>query len=663
MALPLVQRELAIDLSTGAFEVSDIAPDGGIIGPVDFGWRAYGKDPASFCFGEGLLASSAIAGSRRLVFTARSPQWDSFYISTMGGAAYTFQHVGVNYVRLTGRAPVPSVLLLNNDGENVAVRLEPMPEYADIWAGYTTVDGETEIGIYALQHAIFERFGAEYPERKVRQFVVGPAAASTPEGAIGSNTMKKGKFLPVVDWCGRGGLGSELLQGHGIVGCIFGGSWDNPDAIKTKASDAIFLDHYGEKGAKVDQAMTTKYRYDEKLQTGGTFGSNLATIGDKLMTFNYLSTFQPKAERLRQHRDFILDHYLKQFNEETIKPKHFDHCGEPCAVACKKMQGRYKKDYEPYHALGPQVGVFDQRAAEILNDYADAMGLDAIEAGGMLAWIMECVAEELFDPADFGFPPKAQLAFRGFTADKEAFDLIEDSMTNSRYAIALIDAILFEEKAAPFRLGIRGAAYALNERYHATMPGERAVYLAHGEAGYMVPNQYFVPGMGSPMPLMGKYYVFYGKDALTPVELGRKNVERMVYELMNDNCGVCRFHRQWAEPLLGELVNGLFDLGIDFKTHHFDLAKAIAAHEVGKAVPWETERMADMFFNYLNDMEDGGTEQPPIMAWRHHSDRMVTAQAFWQAILHGQDQAFRLGPDGISDQPTPMGKRNRDVAR
>ena len=134
--------------------------------------------------------------------------------------------------------------------------------------------------------------------------------------------------------------------------------------------------------------MTAKYCLDPKTNTGGTFGSNYHAMGDKILSFNYRSIYAPDEARLKQHDDFILEHYLKQFNEEIIKPKSFDHCGEPCAVVCKKYNGEFKKDYEPYEALGPQCGVFDQRAAELLNDHADAMGFDAIQIGGMIAWIM-----------------------------------------------------------------------------------------------------------------------------------------------------------------------------------------------------------------------------------------------------------------------------------
>lgn len=193
--------------------------------------------------------------------------------------------------------------MLNNDGDNISVRLEPFDDYREVWNGYTPQsekegDEEDSIGIFALQHAIFDRWADEYHPKRVRAFVVGPAGEITTEGTIASNTVKKGKFTAVVDWCGRGGMGSRLFQQHNIIGCLFGGNWVDPYKPKARDTDPYFT--------------------------------------------------------------------VKQYNEETIETKSFDHCGEPCATACKKLNGKYKKDYEPYHALGPQVGVFDQRAAEIL---------------------------------------------------------------------------------------------------------------------------------------------------------------------------------------------------------------------------------------------------------------------------------------------------------
>jgi len=671
------QNELRVDLSPLAFSVQDIAPDSGIYGPVDYGWRAYGEDREVLTFGEGMFATSPLNGSRRLVFCGHSPQWDGFYISSMGGAAYAFKHVGVNYVRITGRAAVPSVLLLNNVDGQVQVRLEPLPDFETIWQGHTAPNGSKLVGIFALQQALLERWGAEYPPKQVRSFVVGPVSQMTVEGAIVSNPVDKGVVTHVTDWCGRGGMGSHLFQQHNLVGCMFGGHHIEPDVPGAKDYDPYFVEHFGDRAIKVDRAMTAKYAMDPKTETGGTFGSNYHAMGDKILSFNYRSVYAPKAERLKQHQTFIVDHYLKQYNEETIATKSFKHCGEPCGVACKKMNGPYKKDYEPYHTLGPQVGVFDQRAAELLNDHADAMGFDAIQIGGMLAWIMECVADGLIEPEDFGFPPRSALRFDRFTAERADFDIVGDSMLNARYAVALIQAILFNPAAHLFRTGIRHAAHEMNRLHPQTLPGERAVFLSHGQAGCMVPNQYYVPGMASPMPIMGKYYVFYGANVLSPQELGGRNVERMVYELFNDNIGMCRFHRQWSESLTSVLAKEMLGLDVDFKEHHFELARQINALETSKSVPWETERMADMFANYIRWLAEDNTSVTKLADFVQHDplhpetapsvlgdaanlsadQAKALAHSFWQAIKQSQEVTFAAGPDAIATARTPAQQR------
>ena len=92
---------------------------------------------------KGLLAGSRIPGSRRLVFSAWTPQWEGFYVSSMGGAAYTFHGVGVNYVALRGRAPEPSVVLLNHKDGEIQVRLEPVNVEA-LWTGYANPKGSAD---------------------------------------------------------------------------------------------------------------------------------------------------------------------------------------------------------------------------------------------------------------------------------------------------------------------------------------------------------------------------------------------------------------------------------------------------------------------------------------------------------------------------------------
>jgi glyceraldehyde-3-phosphate dehydrogenase (ferredoxin) len=653
MTYPIIQRELTVHLHNNNWYLRPIEDEEKILGPVDYGWHRFNLYPDSFTFGEGLLAGSSIPGSRRLVFCSWSSQWDGFFVSSMGGAAYTFHGVGVNYVALRGRAAEPSVVLLNHKAGEIQVRMEPV-SVEPLWTGYASPDGKPLIGFFALQQALFDRYAGEYTDGNLRVCAIGPAAKYTREGAIGSSPVRKGEFTAVVDWAGRGGLGSRLFQRHNVVGIVFGGDWDDPDLRDSAEIDSYFLEHFGKKTIQTDLAVTEKYRYVPEFETGGTFGVNMRDLNERLLSFNYTSIYQPVDSRLRQHENFILNHYLKQFNEETIKTKKFQHCGEPCPVVCKKLNGPYKKDYEPYHVLGPQVGVFDQRAAELLNDFVDAMGFDSIQSGGTVAWIMEIVRDGLIDPSEFGVPPANEMNF-AWADDPSRFDLVADSMKNAQYAMNVVHAILFEPKAELFRRSIRVAAQEIDKRY-GIRSIDRAVFIGHGDEGCMVPNQYWVPGMLSPMPMMGKYFVHYGVEFLPPEALGRKNVERMTYELFSENSGICRFHRKWSETITDEILRAHYaGLDANYKAHQFQLAKEIYEREAPKIVFWESERVMDMVMGYLAQWESDGLRSPELVEWleRFREDKQVAVKDYWNAIYNGIRSAFEAGPDAIPDSFTP----------
>lgn len=654
MTYPIHQREMTVHLHNGNWYVRPI-DDTRILGPVDYGWQRFNLYPDSFTFGEGLLAGSSIPGSRRLVLTAWSPQWDGFYISSIGGAAYTFHSLGVPYVALRGRTDETSVLLLNHKNGEIHCRLEPVNADA-LWVGYADPQGEKLTGFFALQQALFDRYADEYPPDRVRILAVGPAARYTREGAIGSSPVRRGALTYVTDWAGRGGLGSRLLQYHNLAAIIFGGEWEDPDLRDSAEIDAYFLEHFGKKTLQTDLAVTEKYRYVPEFDTGGTFGVNMRGLDERILSFNYRSIYASAESRQRQHQNFILDHYLAQFNEETIKPRKFQHCGEPCAVACKKMNERYKKDYEPYHALGPQCGVFDQRAAEKLNDFVDSMGFDAIQAGGMLAWIMELVHAGLIQPEEFGFPPAGELRF-DYADSPEEFDPVADSARNAEYAIQVASALLFDPRCQIFRQGMRPAAVELDKQYGVDSI-DRAVFIPHGENGYMAPNQYWVPGMLSPMPMMGKYFVYYDLLFLDPYALGRKNVERMTYELFNENSGICRFHRKWSELITDEILRAHYGLEVDYKAHQFELARQIFERESPKAVFWQSERVIDMVVGFLESWEGVGLKDPALREWlaRFRADKAAAARAYWDEIRRGIADAFADGPAAIPDQLTPAQK-------
>jgi glyceraldehyde-3-phosphate dehydrogenase (ferredoxin) len=427
---------------------------------VDLGPHISGRTQ-SLNFGVGLFAGSIFPGSNRMMFTGFSPSWRGFFISSMGGAGLAFDDLGINLVSLMGKSPVPSILYLNRQhGEEIEVEILPV-DLHQVWkgAGDACVDDvPSRKGSYALLDFALASFGGRY-EGGFRGFAVGPAAEVTDFGAILSAPIKDGRATDVDTWAGRGGLGSKMLQEHGIAAVVYGGTVVGDDFRDRKVADEWFEAKYKQKLAVKDFEATTKYRFDPKFETGGTLGVNYAALGGRLIAFNYRSLTWTEEERVALHERLILGHYLKQFNEETIATKSQATCDEPCSAVCKKMRGEFKKDYEPYQALGPLCGIFDQRAAERLNRASDEGGFDAISLGGVLAWLMDCLDSGDLKGADLG-----SKSLPRWKAD--GFDPVADSGHNADLGMDNAGLCRFHrgwaEEMMPEAIG---SVYSLKEEY------------------------------------------------------------------------------------------------------------------------------------------------------------------------------------------------------
>jgi glyceraldehyde-3-phosphate dehydrogenase (ferredoxin) len=303
-----------------------------------------------------------------------------------------------------------------------------------------------------------------------------------------------------------------------------------------------------------------------------------------------------------------------------------------------QVDGRplYRKDYEPYAALGPQLGIFDQRAAEKLVRHVDSLGVDAIEFGCTLAWLFELVHSGRVPPGDLGLDAAPR-----WPADYAALDLIEDSAHNARLGHLLADHVLYAEAAAPLRAGVRVGARWLEERY-GFKAADYIPYSAHGEEGSATPNQYWVPGMYAPMGIMGRYFQFYSNQFLPPRELGRKSAERMVLELYSENGGCCRFHRRWVEKILPDIVNRHYRQQIDYRGHHLRLAARLQALEGGETRFWESERVVDIVQGFLEKWRRFPLEDVELADWvaRFRQDKWAAARAYWDEMRAGVEDVF-----------------------
>lgn len=617
-------RVLTVDCGNAFYKTSKY-PVGAFFGPVDLGLHLSARHQ-SLNIGAGLLAGSIFPGSNRLIITGFSPCWGGFYISSMGGAALVFDNLGLNLVSLVGKAPVPSILYLNRvHGEEIEVSIVPT-DVGSVWA-------EGLGGVYNMMQEALNRFGDRY-ESDPRVLAVGPAAKATDFGGICSAPISGGKLTPVDTWAGRGGLGTKMLREHGIAAVIYGGTFIDEDFRNRQVADQWFGDKYEKKVAAKDFEATTKYRFDPKFGTGGTFGVNYTTLKGRMMAFNYQTMYWDEDSRLSLHTNMVLDHYLKQFNEETIVPKQQKTCGEPCTAVCKKLNGEYKKDYEPYQALGPLSGIFDQRAAEKINRHADKNGFDAISLGGVVSWLMECLDKDYVTPDELGVVLKPRFS-------PEGFDVVADSMHNAELGIELTDSILHKRGIVNMEEGARKFARQLS-RDKGPQVLNCFVYNAHARKGWMVPNQYWVPGVLSPMAIMGKYYMYYGNDFLPPRELGRMNAGRLIGELSLDNMGICRFHRGWAEEMLPEIIESLYGMRLPFLENLKYTASRINSRNA--SVFWESERNFDYIHSFLKRLKFvEKKEDKELDDWlsKFEKDKKEASLSFWYDVHKGIHESLR----------------------
>ena len=648
------QQALYVNIEKREIRLEDIK-NLDVIGPIDFGveqhlnrYKSYAKDIFAgdnvLCFGVGQLALSPIPGTRRLIFVTRSPIWQGLFISTLGGAGSALLSLGIDYICIEGKSKQPFIVKIKRDkigkfsSEFVAVSES---ELEKIYASY---GGER--GTHALQHWVYDRFAQEFINEQLlfRILAVGPAALKITYGAICSTVIQNGKFIEGLDeWAGRGGFGSVLAQAHGIVAIIYGGGYKKniPELKDAKKINEIFQKALGKDLGTAIKEATTKYRYDPALKTGGTFGFNFASLGSWLLSFNWNSVYLNEARRKELYEKLIASHYLHQFNEEIIKPKKWKTCSEVCPAVCKKIYGKFKKDYEPYEANGPNCGIFDQRAAERSVSLGDELGFDAIDVGNIVSWIMDCIARGLLKREELGLEQGPQFNPGSFR--------LEDSQINATTSNAIVNLILSENEIGKLmRSGIRSAAKKLNKKFpdrirESISFTNLAVFVPNGKAGCIAPCQYWVPAFFLPLIIQGKFLTYYHLEFHPPEKLGELAADRSIKELYSCNMGICRFHRAWSEKVVDKLFRELLDIRIDFYNHHKKLLQKIADYDTkAGACPvfWESAKVMDVLAAYLENLffvEERGKEDPELKNWveKFRADKRAAAYEYWNACLSG----------------------------
>jgi len=644
---------LHLRLDRESVESEEIARDN-MYGVLDYGIEVHENlethslepyDPKNVVvMGMGPFSGSTLPGAHRLMFFFRSPLYGTLFPSAMGGAAYAFKNIGVDFVTFEGKAEKPVVVLLYNDGENVRVELHAieLEKVVEIWRGY-----KGEEGVYALTQYLLDTFGKNF-DFEYRIAVVGPAALNTNYGAIFSQALRKGeRLVGSEDWAARGGSGSVLLRAHNVVGIIFGGktrkrSFPGEDIGNFRTSKAIVEGVHKKPYNEIIAEKTTKYRFNPKLNTGGTFGGNYPAEGDFVPILNWQMPYIPKEERIRIHEN-IMKHYWEPFNEEAIKPKNWTTCGEPCPVVCKKYRRGHHVEYEPYEANGPLSGSISLRASDISVHAADAMGFDAIEFGGTAAWVLELVHRGLLKPEEVGLSGKPE-----FTKEALLERPVEASEVNAKLVAELAHRVAFAENeiAEIIGLGKRKASVILDEKFKDRLKyGESfkdyGVFVPLGENGEMTPTMYWAIGNYIPLPIQGRYWTFYRFGVfLEPEELASKIIASALWEFWYDNVGWCRFHRGWMKPVLKALFMDAYGINIDMEEHARKQLKRLIeyARKAGYTpVFWDSMRVIDLV---SAGSEEFGNER---WAERFRVDKIGTAKEYLSRVLDAYSEA--LGVD------------------
>ncbi|MFW6328028.1 MAG: aldehyde ferredoxin oxidoreductase C-terminal domain-containing protein, partial [Bacteroidota bacterium] len=457
-----------------------------------------------------------------------------------------------------------------------------------------------------------------------------------------SATLKNNKMVEgSEEWAGRGGSGSVLYQAHGVVGIVFGGEIERkfPGFNLSDADNVkdILNKYYNESYIKVIKRKTTKYRYNPKIGSGGTFGSNIHCLGEFIPLMNWKMIYMPRDERISIHNE-LMDKYWKPFNKESMEPRNWTTCGEPCPVVCKKHRDGQHVDYEPYEAGGPLAGSYEIHKTDTSIHKIDSMGFDAIEFGNLSAWILELISEGLLSTEELSLSHEPKF-------DMENFDFDKDSEINANLVAELAESVAYgkTEVCKILRLGQRKAARRFDEMFKNRLDNHRsgytsyrdfAVYVPFGDEGGIAPTMYWAVGNFVPVPIQGKYLTYYQFGFFEPEMLAGECLNKAVKEFDTENTGMCRFHRNWATEIIPMLLKKAWGIDID-DNHNREILKKMIEYDKKSGIKpsfWDSQRVIDVV---AYSAKEFGNKK-----WweKFEKDKEGAAREYWSSFLRSYEE-------------------------
>lgn len=363
----MTQTILNVDLSTGRHRVEEIPFEETMryLGGRGISARLlYERLPARIdplgpdnilIFAPGALAGTSAPCSGRTSVTCKGPATDLYLKTNVGGHwGATLRYAGWNYLVLSGSAPQPCFLWIDDD--HVELR-----DAAHLW-GQGTRTAERMI-----KH--------ELDDEEVQVAVIGPA---------GENRCRFASIM----------VSRYHAAGRGGAGAVMGSK--NLKAIAVR----------GTRGVRVAQPreffeLTTRVRQElnrdagtKSLSAYGTSGS-LPALNEihMLPAFNFRRSHIEGAERLSGQ--YLVD-------EGYLAGRVACHaCSTGCHRYVVNRSGPFAAvddsgpELETVMALGAECGIIDIEAVLKANQLCNDYGLDTISTGHVISWALECSMAEL----------------------------------------------------------------------------------------------------------------------------------------------------------------------------------------------------------------------------------------------------------------------------
>jgi aldehyde:ferredoxin oxidoreductase len=305
------------------------------------------------------LVGSPLTTSAKFAVVCKSPLTERINDSLASSAfAIAAKKSGVDAIVITGRAPQPSLLKV----ENLTASLVPAEE---TWG----------MQISQTSQSLRDRFGSRY-----KSAVIGPA---------GENLVRYATISHDGRHAGRGGSGA-VMGSKNLKALLVAG-----DQLPEFAHPRELIDLARDVSKRSFGPATAKYR-------------ELGTASN-LLVFNRL---QCLPTRNFQQNEFEHAAEISPEMLNTTREKTRESCAA-CTIGCEHLYAirgddsanpqKVRLEYENLFALGPLCGIADPDAILRASQLCDELGLDTISTGGTIAFAMECQQRGWIDEPDLQF--------------------------------------------------------------------------------------------------------------------------------------------------------------------------------------------------------------------------------------------------------------------